>query len=64
MGVRLGRTGGGRAGRRPPRVEARWGELRYDQPHPYLPDLVICQHDLAQRLIDAIALVNPKEPPT
>jgi len=50
------------AGLHPSRLDGR--ELRYDQPHPYLPDLVICQHDLAQRLIDAIALVIPKEPPT
>jgi 3'(2'), 5'-bisphosphate nucleotidase len=29
--------------------------LRYNQPHPYLPDLVICRPDLAESLLAAIA---------
>jgi 3'(2'), 5'-bisphosphate nucleotidase len=29
--------------------------LRYNQPHPYLPDLVICRPDLAEPLLAAIA---------
>jgi 3'(2'), 5'-bisphosphate nucleotidase len=29
--------------------------LRYNQPHPYLPDLLICRADLAARLLEALA---------
>ncbi|MGX7823996.1 3'(2'),5'-bisphosphate nucleotidase CysQ [Actinokineospora sp. 24-640] len=29
--------------------------LRYNQPHPYLPDLLICRPDLAERLLTAWA---------
>ena len=29
--------------------------LRYNQPNPYLPDLLICRAELADRLLDALA---------
>ncbi|QCH23567.1 3'(2'),5'-bisphosphate nucleotidase CysQ [Mycobacteroides salmoniphilum] len=29
--------------------------LRYNQPHPYLPDLIMCRSDLARLLLDAVA---------
>jgi 3'(2'), 5'-bisphosphate nucleotidase len=29
--------------------------LRYNQPDPFLPDLVICRAELAERLLTAIA---------
>jgi 3'(2'), 5'-bisphosphate nucleotidase len=29
--------------------------LRYNQPNPYLPDLLICRPELADRLLDALA---------
>ena len=32
--------------------------LRYNQPKPYLPDLVICRPELAERLLGAIAAVQ------
>jgi 3'(2'), 5'-bisphosphate nucleotidase len=33
--------------------------LLYNQPHPYLPDLLICRSDLAQPLLAAIAIAVP-----
>jgi 3'(2'), 5'-bisphosphate nucleotidase len=30
-------------------------ELLYNQPHPYLPDLLMCRADLADRLLEAVA---------
>jgi 3'(2'), 5'-bisphosphate nucleotidase len=30
--------------------------LAYNQPHPYLPDLLICRADLAESLLQAIAV--------
>jgi 3'(2'), 5'-bisphosphate nucleotidase len=32
--------------------------LRYNQPHPYLPDLLICRKDAAGRLLTAISAHN------
>jgi hypothetical protein len=29
--------------------------LDYNQPHPYLPDLLICRPELARRLVEAVA---------
>jgi 3'(2'), 5'-bisphosphate nucleotidase len=29
--------------------------LRYNQPHPYLPDLLICTPELAQPILAAVA---------
>jgi 3'(2'), 5'-bisphosphate nucleotidase len=29
--------------------------LEYNQPHPYLPDLLICRQELARRLVEAVA---------
>lgn len=29
--------------------------LEYNQPHPYLPDLLICRPELAHGLVDAVA---------
>ena len=28
--------------------------LRYNQPDPYLPDLVVCRPELADRILDAV----------
>ncbi|MCU1463988.1 MAG: inositol monophosphatase [Acidimicrobiales bacterium] len=36
--------------------------LRYNQPDPYLPDLVVCRPELATRLLDAIAAEVEKGP--
>jgi 3'(2'), 5'-bisphosphate nucleotidase len=33
--------------------------LLYNQPHPYLPDLLICRSDLAEPLLAAIAIAVP-----
>lgn len=32
--------------------------LIYNQPDPYLPDLVVCRSDLAERLLETIAAVS------
>lgn len=37
-------------------------ELIYNQPHPYLPDLVICRPDLAAELLDGLAVVTASSP--
>ena len=34
--------------------------LRYNQPSPYLPDLLICRPELADRLLEAIAQLPPR----
>jgi 3'(2'), 5'-bisphosphate nucleotidase len=33
--------------------------LRYNQPRPYLPDIVICRKELAETLLNALARVQP-----
>lgn len=33
--------------------------LLYNQPHPYLPDLVMCATDLAPALLEALEMVKP-----
>ena len=33
--------------------------LRYNQPHPYLPDFVICRAELASAILAAVAAVEP-----
>ena len=35
--------------------------LEYNQPRPYLPDLLICRPELAQRLIQAVTAENPRQ---
>jgi 3'(2'), 5'-bisphosphate nucleotidase len=35
--------------------------LEYNQPRPYLPDLLICRSELAQRLIQAVTAENPRQ---
>ena len=35
--------------------------LRYNQPDPYLPDLLLCQPSLAKSVFDALAEVTPNE---
>jgi 3'(2'), 5'-bisphosphate nucleotidase len=37
--------------------------LAYNQPDPYLPDLLVCRPELATRLLDAIATHADKETP-
>lgn len=36
--------------------------LRYNQPRPYLPDLLICRPELAEPILAAIAAATAKEP--
>lgn len=38
--------------------------LRYNQANPYLPDLLICRPELADRMLTTIAAVNEQEAPT
>ena len=40
-------------GRRPSRLDG--AQLRYNQPDPYLPDLLVCRPELAERVLSAIA---------
>jgi 3'(2'), 5'-bisphosphate nucleotidase len=35
--------------------------LEYNQPRPYLPDMLICRSELAQRLIQAVTAENPRQ---
>jgi 3'(2'), 5'-bisphosphate nucleotidase len=37
-------------------------ELLYNQPHPYLPDLLMCRVDLADRLLEAVARFAGAQP--
>jgi 3'(2'), 5'-bisphosphate nucleotidase len=30
------------------------GELRYDEPDPSLPDLLVCRPDLSERIVTAV----------
>jgi 3'(2'), 5'-bisphosphate nucleotidase len=38
--------------------------LVYNQPKPWLPDLLICRPELAGRVLEAVAAVTDAEPPT
>lgn len=36
--------------------------LQYNEAHPYLPDLLMCRSDIAQLLIDELAVRRPDQP--